>query len=101
MLQFYRQDYGGAWPRTLLDLQLHDSSDLRVFICPASNDQTGPIDSIAEWSSYEYASSDNEGDPASIVICRDKEPSHIPAGKNELFADGHAAFKPYAEAPLH
>jgi len=100
VLQSYRTEHEGKFPTSFADLGITHESDLGIFVCPESGDRVGPLESIAEWSSYEIGPYDGLGDPATSVICRDKKSFHETSGRNELFADGHVSFKRDAEAAL-
>jgi prepilin-type processing-associated H-X9-DG protein len=97
VMHLYRAEHDGTWPQTFAELYPEYISDLGVLICPSSNVTQGNLEDVASWASYEYTPYHGESAPATVVICRDKESFHGPGGKNELFADGHVAFKPDAE----
>ncbi|MCC6155445.1 MAG: hypothetical protein IT367_16880 [Candidatus Hydrogenedentes bacterium] len=97
MMHLYRTEHDGTWPKSFAELYPAYISDLRVYICPSSDVAQGNPEDVASWASYEYLPFNGEGAPPTVVICREKESAHGPSGKNELFADGHVAFKPDAE----
>lgn len=85
----FEEEHPNEAPHKMSDLYPKYISDINVFSCPSSTETNRAPDKLDGWSAYEFVA------PPSAVdgpIVREKNPFHVPKGRNILYKDGHVEF---------
>ncbi len=89
--KMWAQDHDGEYPSSLAleDLYPDYISELRVFVCPSTEDEVTRAEEIDENGSYVYVTGLSEDSPPDAVLAYDREENHGGEGRSVLFVDGH------------
>ena len=86
----YEADHPNDTPRRMTDLYPTYIGDIEIFACASSTNTNREPSELDEWSAYEFVAPPDGTDGP---IVRERDPFHLPVGRNVLYKDGHVSFE--------
>jgi len=88
-MKIYATDHDESFPSKLVDIRNYMADQASLFVCPASGNKSGPIETVDEWTDYVYIVGLSETNAPSEIVMYCPSENHGGDGANIFFADGH------------